>query len=117
MVEKDILYCNTSRTLEIILGIIGGVFGLIGAVFALMVGTLDVAFSASGTSPLTMLGINAVLASILSIITTAFINKNPTKAGIIIIISALWLLISISYFGILGFVLLGLAGLLAIFKK
>ena len=100
---------KTSRTVELILGIIGGIFGLIGGVFALM-------FSAFAPS-VGSLGISAVLASIVGIIAAAYVMQNAKWGGIILILSAVWLLISISVFGVLGAVLLGLAGLLAIIRK
>ena len=43
--------------------------------------------------------------------------QNAKWGGIILLLSAVWLLISISLFGVLGAVLLGLAGLLAILRK
>ena len=100
---------KTSRTVELILGIIGGIFGLIGGVFALM-------FSAFEPS-VGSLGISAVLASIVGIIAAAYVMQNAKWGGIILILSAIWLLISISLFGVLGAILLGLAGLLAIIRK
>ena len=87
----------------------GGIFGLIGGVFALM-------FSAFAPS-VGSLGISAVLASIVGIIAAAYVMQNAKWGGIILILSAVWLLISISLFGVLGAVLLGLAGLLAILRK
>lgn len=100
---------KTSRTVELILGIIGGIFGLLGGVFALMFSAFEP--SVGG------LGISAVLASIVGIIAAAYVMQNAKWGGIILILSAVWLLISISVFGVLGAVLLGLAGLLAILRK
>ena len=100
---------KTSRTIELILGLMGGIFGLIGGVFALM-------FSAFAPS-VGGLGISAVLASIVGIIAAAYVMQNAKWGGIILILSAIWLLISISLFGVLGAVLLGLGGLLAILRK
>ena len=108
-VTNNIELKKTSRTVELILGIMGGIFGLIGGVFALM-------FSAFAPS-VGSLGISAVLASIVGIIAAAYVMQNAKWGGIILILSAVWLLISISLFGVLGAVLLGLAGLLAILRK
>ena len=108
-VTNTIEFKKTSRTVELILGIIGGIFGLIGGVFALM-------FSAFAPS-VGSLGISAVLASIVGIIAAAYVMQNAKWGGIILILSAVWLLISISVFGVLGAVLLGLAGLLAVIRK
>lgn len=100
---------KTSRTVELVLGILGGIFGLLGGVFALM-------FSAFAPS-VANLGISAVIASIVGLIGSAYVLQNPKWGGIILIVSAVWLLISISLFGVLGAVLLGLAGLLAVLRK
>ena len=98
-----------SRTLELVLGILGGVFGLLGGVFALI-------FSAFAPS-VGVLGFSAILASIAGLIGAIFVSSNPKYGGIILIISAVWLLISISAFGILGAVLLGVAGLVALIRN
>jgi hypothetical protein len=100
---------ETSRTLELILGILGGVFGLLGGVFALI-------FSAFEPS-LFGLGVSAVVASIVGLVGAIYVTQNAKYGGIILIISAVWLLISISAFGVLGAVLLGIAGLSALIRK
>jgi ribosomal protein L40E len=100
---------KTSRTVELVLGIIGGIFGLLGGVFALM-------FSAFAPS-VGGLGVSAVLASIVGIVGAAYVMQNAKWGGIILIVSAVWLLISISAFGVPGAVLLGLGGLLAVVRK
>ena len=107
--NKTVELKKTSRTVELVLGIIGGIFGLLGGVFALM-------FSAFAPSVGT-LGVSAVLASIVGIVGAAYVMQNAKLGGIILIVSAVWLLISISLFGVLGAVLLGLAGLLAVLRK
>jgi hypothetical protein len=131
-IRKDSLYCykckkpyysefkekrKISRTIELLLGILGGVFGIFGAIAAILLGGLGAAFAASGSGQITVLGISALFASIVGIGAAAFVLNNPKMGGIILIISAIWLLISISLFGVLGAVLLGLAGLLAILRK
>lgn len=98
-----------SRTLEIVLGILGGIFGLLGGVFALI-------FSAFAPS-VGVLGVSAVLASLVGLAGAVYVSQNPKYGGIILIISAIWLLISISAFGIIGAALLGIAGLLALLRK
>jgi hypothetical protein len=98
-----------SRTPEIILGILGGIFGLLGGVFALI-------FSAFEPSVFG-LGVSAILASIAGLVGAVYVTQNAKYGGLILIISAVWLLISISAFGILGAVLLGVAGLFALIRK
>ena len=107
--NKTVEFQKTSRTVELVLGVIGGIFGLLGGIFALM-------FSAFAPS-VGSLGVSAVLASIVGIVGAAYVMQNAKWGGIILIVSALWLLISISLFGVLGAVLLGLAGLIAVLRK
>ncbi len=108
---------KTSRTIEMVLGILGGVFGLIGAIVAFFIGSLGTAFGATGASDVTGLGASAFLASIVGIVGAVYVTKNPKIGGIILIISAIWLLISISLFGLLGAALLGIAGLIALIRN
>lgn len=100
---------KTSRTVEILLGILGGIFGLLGGILAVLFGLF--------ASEVFSLGISAILASIVGIIGAVYVLRNAKIGGIILVISAIWLLISISLFGVLGAVLLGIGGLLAIFRK
>ena len=99
-----------SRTIELVLGIIGGIFGLIGGAFAIIL-------SAFGGTEILVLGMSAILASIVGIVGSVYVKNNAKTGGIILIISAIWLLISISAYGILGAVLLGIGGLLALIRK
>ena len=108
---------KTSRTIEMVLGILGGVFGLIGAIVAFFIGSLGTAFGATGASDVTGLGASAFLASIVGIAGAVYVTKNPKIGGIILIISAIWLLISISLFGLLGAALLGIAGVIALIRN
>lgn len=98
-----------SRTLEVVLGVLGGVFGLFGGVIALI-------FSAFESSILG-LAVSAILASIVGLVGTVYVTQNPRNGGLILIISAVWLLISISAFGVIGSVFLGIAGLAALIRK
>ena len=106
-----------SRTIEMVLGILGGVFGLIGAIIAFFIVSLGSAFAVTGSSDVTVLGASAFLASIVGIVGAVYVTKDPKIGGIILIISAIWLLISISLFGLLGAVLLGIAGVIALIRN
>jgi hypothetical protein len=109
VVELEGEVVKTSRTIEIVLGVLGGIFGLLGGVFALILSAF--APSVGG------LGISAVLASIVGLVGAVYVSQNPKIGGIILLISAIWLLISISAYGVLGAVLLGIAGLMALIRK
>lgn len=101
---------ETSRTIELVLGIIGGIFGLLGGIFAVLFGSLAAA-------NIVILGISAILASIIGIVGSVYVTRNAKTGGIILIVSAVWLLISISLFGVMGSILLGIAGLVALLRK
>ncbi|WP_413861829.1 DUF4064 domain-containing protein [Methanobrevibacter sp. UBA417] len=101
---------NVSHTTELVLGILGGIFGILGAILAIM-------FSAFGGDEILMLGMSALIGSIVGIIGAVYLNKNAKYGGIILIISAIWVLISISLFGVLPAILLGIGGILALMKK
>lgn len=92
-----------ARTIELVLGLVGGIFGLLGGVIGLIF--------------IPELGLSALLASVVGIIGAIYVTKNAKWGGIILVISSFWLLISISLFGVLGFILLLIAGLVAIFRK
>ena len=100
---------ETSRTMGLVLGIIGAIFGLIGGVFAIILSAF--------VGEILTLGISAIIASIVGIIGSVYVKSNAKNGGIILIISAIWLLISISAYGILGTILLGISGLLALIRK
>ena len=74
-------------------------------------------FSAFGGDEILMLGMSALIGSIVGIIGAVYLNKNAKYGGIILIISAIWVLISISLFGVLPAILLGIGGILALMKK
>jgi len=101
---------ETSRTIELVLGIIGGMFGLLGGIFAIFLGSI-----AGGE--IVILGLSAVFASITGIIGAIYVTKNARIGGILLIISAIWLLISISLYEVLGAILLGIAGIVALLRK
>jgi uncharacterized membrane protein len=101
---------ETSRTMELVLGIIGGIFGLLGGVFAVLFGSL-------ASSDVVLLGISAILASIVGIVGSIYVTRNSKMGGIILFVSAVWLLVSISLFGVMGTIFLGIAGLLALLRK
>lgn len=93
-----------------IIGIIGSIFGIIGGVFAMMFGT----FTKDGIA---MMGFSAIAASVCGIIGAILALKKDKAGGWLMIIASVWGLISISMFYILPFVLLLIAGLVAIFSK
>ena len=105
------------RTVEFVLGLIGGIFGFFGAIFAMLVGGLGKIFGASGASTVVGLGWAAILFSILGIVGASLVKSKKKLGGWFMVISAIGGAISISFAYALSFVLLIIAGLMALIKK
>ncbi len=105
------------RTVEFVLGLIGGIFGFFGAIFALMVGGLAGAFGAKSASMVVNLGWVAILFSILGIVGASLVKSKTKLGGWFMIVSAVGGVISISFAYALSFILLIIAGLMAVIKK
>ncbi|MEJ1313629.1 DUF4064 domain-containing protein [Latilactobacillus sakei] len=98
-----------SRTAEMVLGILGGVFGIIAGVFSFFMGGIDSAMNSTSSSSLFGLGIGCIIASIVAIILVCMINKNRVVMGWIIIVCGVLNIIFVSAFGILSGVLIIIA--------
>jgi hypothetical protein len=105
------------RTTEFVLGLIGGIIGFFGAILALMFGGIGSAFGADGASSISNLGWSAIIFSILGIVGAAIVNSKTKLSGWLMLVSAIGGVISISLFYLLPFVLLFIAGLMALLKK
>lgn len=107
----------SSRTVELILGIVGGIFGLLGAVAVIAIGGLGGTVYMPGASETIGLGFLAVMASIIGIVGAAFVKSKTKISGIMMIVAAIIGIVSVSLFYILGTIFFGIAGILALVKK
>lgn len=105
------------RTTEFVLGLIGGIIGFFAALIALFIGGLGGAFDMEGASTISSLGIFAIIFSIVGIIGSVTVRYKQRLGGILMIVSAIGGLVSISFFYVLSFVLLIIAGLMGVFRK
>lgn len=106
-----------SRTTEFVLGLIGGIFGFLAAILALMFGGVDAAFSDDGTSEVIGLGWAAFLFSALAIVGSVVVKFKARLGGILLLVSAVGGLISISMFYLISAIMIGIAGLMGVFRK
>ncbi|WP_318247306.1 DUF4064 domain-containing protein [Halobacillus litoralis] len=106
---------NMSRTTEMVLGIVGGLFGFGAAFFALFVGAIDE--SINGSSELSALGTTAFIFSILAVAGGILVKFKPKLAGWLMLISAVGLVIAISLFGVIPAIFLIAAGLMGVIRK
>ena len=102
------------KTASLILGIIGGIFGLIGATFALFIGGLGGALEAEGASQIVGLGWFGFLFAILGIVAGAIAIAKPKIAGILMLVAGIGGIISISAAFAPASILLMVAGILAL---
>ena len=93
------------------LGIIGGIFGILAAVLVVMIGGIGEAFNATRASSLYT---NAAGAFIFSIVGIAggVLEKRKILGAVLMFIGVVGVLISISLFGVLTFVLFLLGGII-----
>jgi hypothetical protein len=106
-----------TRTAELVLGIIGGIFGLLGAGAALFIGGLGSVFGAGGAEAIIGLGWLAIVASIIGLVGAGIVKGRARAGGALMIVSAILGLIAVSFAYLLATILLGIAGLLALFRK
>jgi len=103
-----------NRTAEIILGVVGGIFGILSGIFALIVGGLGSAFDVSDADLIIYLGFGAILLGVLGIIGGAIVNKNNKMAGGLMLASGILGFIAVSAFWTIAGILLIVGGILAL---
>lgn len=96
------------------LGLIGLIFGILGGVFAGLMGSLDAAFNGTGTSDLFTSAAGAIVFSIIGMAGAALETRKWLGGGLMAL-GAFGVLISISWFGVLTFILF-LIGAIIIFS-
>jgi len=105
---------NRSLTTEFILGLLGGIIGFFAGFAAIAIGGIGGAFGIASAGTVIAGGAGAIVFSILGIIGAAIVNRHTKTAGYLMIISAICGLICISLFYVLSFILLIIAGILAV---
>lgn len=96
---------------EFILALIGGIFGILGGIIAVAVGSVGAAFG-MGSGGLYAQGALAVIFSIVGIICGSIIIDRKRLAGGLMILSAIIVLVAVSLFGVLTFILFLISGIL-----
>ena len=103
------------RTAELVLGIIGGIFGFLGSIFSMSVGGIVSAFD--GGNLIFVLGISAMLFSILGLVGGLITEKKRKLGGTFMVIAAIAGIVSISFFFVLPGILFLIGGVMALFRK
>lgn len=106
---------KVSRVGEMVLAIVGGIFGIIFGIVALGLGGVQSALHASGSN-VAINGTIAILFSTLAIVMAFFVSSRPKLAGWLLLLAAVGGLVSISAFYILSFILILIAGLMSLLR-
>jgi hypothetical protein len=113
--STDVPRQSVSRVGEMVLTIIGGIFGIIGGTIALAVGGVQSAVHSGGTNVAINGGV-AIGFSALALVAAFFVSSKSKLAGWLLLASAIAGLIAISFFYILPFILLLIAGLMCLLR-
>lgn len=102
---------SVSRIFELIVGGLGALVSLVSSSFILLIGS----FGFGATS---FLGLIATLGSFLGIFASIHVVfKDSDVGGFLFIVSAILVLLGSTFFGVLGALLLLVAGISALFRK
>ena len=107
------------RVTSLVLAIVGGVVGIMFGLIAMAVGGVSEEFEEGSGTTVIWLGVSAIAASVLGIVAGGlhFGGKRRALMSFLLLVAAVWHLVSISYFGIFGFLLLLLAAIFAWFSR
>lgn len=100
------------RTAAMVLGIIGGVFGILAGLLAMVVGGAGAALNAEGGGTVTGLGFAAVFIAVAAIVGAALANKSPMASWILLLLTGIAGFIAVSAFWIISGILLLVGALL-----
>jgi hypothetical protein len=103
------------RTATFVLGLVGGIFGILFGIVALAAGGIGNALDEGSGNQIVGLGVSAMAAATVAIICASiyFAGRRPGLMAAGLAIAGVWHVISISYFGIVGGLLILLAALFA----
>ena len=98
-----------SRNFEMVMGLIGSFIGIFSGSFLIFLQ------NASPQTP--FLGLVAIIASLLGIVSSCYVNSKREAAGIGFVIAAMFVIVGSEYINIISAVFLLAAGISALFRK
>jgi hypothetical protein len=101
------------RTAALVLGIVGGVFGILAGLLAMLVGGIGSAFDAEGSGMVAGLGFAAIMLGVLGIIGGALANRRPGASAILQGAAGTLGFVAISLFWTIAGVLLIVGGVIS----
>ncbi|MEE0902393.1 MAG: hypothetical protein UIB31_07675 [Methanobrevibacter sp.] len=101
---------TVSRTFEMVMGIIGSIIGIFSGSFLIFIESF-------GQVHTPFLGMVAIIASILGIISSYYVRTNEEVAGVGFIIATMFVIVGSAYINVLSAIFLLIAGISALFRK
>lgn len=101
---------TVSRTFEMVMGIIGSIIGIFSGSFLIFIESF-------GQVHTPFLGMVAILASILGIISSYYVRTNEEVAGVGFIIATMFVIVGSAHINVLSAIFLLIAGISALFRK
>ena len=101
---------TVTRTFEMVMGLIGSVIGIFSGSFLLFLESL-------GHVHAPFLGLVAIIASILGIISSYYLKTNEEIAGVGFIIATMFVIIGSDYINVISAIFLLIAGVSSLFRK
>ena len=99
-----------SRTFERVLGLIGSIIGIFSGSFLIFLENVTILHAP-------FLGLLAIIASILGLVSTYYVTKDPEVAGIGFVIATMFVILGSAYINVISAVFLLVAGVSALFRK
>lgn len=99
-----------SRNFEMVMGLAGSIIGIFSGSFLIFLENL-------GQMHTPFLGLVAILASVLGLVSTYYVRKNSELAGVGFVIATMFVIVGSEYINILSAIFLLVAGISALFRK
>ena len=101
---------TVTRTFEMVMGLIGSIIGIFSGSFLIFLEHF-------GQVHTPFLGLIAIAASILGIVSSYYVKTNEDVAGVGFIIATMFVIIGSDYINVLSAIFLIIAGIYAVFRK
>ena len=101
---------TVSRDFEIAMGLIGSVIGIFSGSFLIFLENF-------GKAHTPFLGLVAIIASVLGLASTYYVNKNSEIAGVGFVIATMFVIVGSEYINVISAIFLLIAGASALFRK
>ena len=99
-----------SRNFEMAMGLIGSVIGIFSGSFLILLENF-------GSVHMPFLGVVAIIASILGLVSVYYVRSKPEAAGVGFVIATMFVIVGSEYINVVSGVFLLIAGISALFRK